>query len=243
MWDLICFIHHFFFMSTIQPRLTVGRPKKGTEFGLKKPCSVCGAGNYEEDWRSHVRSHDLDDIVSKLEELDNRYRKCNVCKKFLNCESPTAKTYSGHPCQRRLRKCLRTAINLQTEAKKELAAATNLIDKRAWKAKLADASRNVEISKTAVAGSEDPAILRAVAAFRIAVERIAGKESDDVEVDEVDDVEVDEVDEVDDLDRERHAGNDDSLQVDAGSDNNVQLVEVQAVKRRSLATFFYSETG
>jgi hypothetical protein len=79
--------------------------------------------------------------------------------------SKTSKTYSGHPCQRVLREHLWVALRLQGQAEVELSVAKSFKDKRAFKAKLAEAKKKVEIASAAVAGSEDPAVLRAAAAL------------------------------------------------------------------------------
>jgi hypothetical protein len=57
------------------------------------------------------------------------------------------------------------ALRLQGLAEVELSEAKSFKDKRAFKAKLAEAKKKVEIARAAVAGSEDPAVLRAAAAL------------------------------------------------------------------------------
>jgi hypothetical protein len=114
--------------SGMSQQFKVGRPKKGTGFSFKKPCPICLNLNYvEETYVAHMLEHNFLDVCKKLEECDATSRKCNVCKKYLIVTSPTAKTFSSHPCQRTLRTVLKLAIARLTNAEAAVKSATTTI--------------------------------------------------------------------------------------------------------------------
>jgi cobalamin biosynthesis protein CobT len=122
---------------------------------------------------AHVRTHDINDVCATLEELDTTSKRCNVCKKYLSMLSKTAKTYSGHPCQRRLRRHMFVAIEREKNANAAISSAKTKEEKIAGIKLLAEAKQNVVFARAAMSGSEDPETLRAVAALGDKVQIVA----------------------------------------------------------------------
>jgi hypothetical protein len=147
--------------SGMSQKFKVGRPKKGTGFGYKKPCPICGNRDYvEETYVAHLLTHDVLDVCKKLEQFDETSRKCNVCKKFLIVTSTTAKTFSSHPCQRRLRENLKLAIARLATANAAVESARTKMQRVAAVRRVRQAKKNLEHAKAANSGSEDPEDLR-----------------------------------------------------------------------------------